>query len=749
MRLVNSLSVFILACLTQSAFGAPSIETMVPRALRIGSTTSITIKGKELHGEPKIVLPIAITQKVVSSSANEAKIEVTVPDSVAVDFYSFRIATKNGISQPIVVSIDGLRQRDISDHLQPPEAVVGSLTGNKVRRVTFDGKSGQRLVVDVEAARIGSKLRPVVRIYSPDGKQIAYARPQPSLSGDCRTEVTLEQSGTYELEIHDRLYRGSSPGHFRLKIGNLQFAKHLLPHALPMGDWSTARIVTTERMAAQANKVSMLVNSPASSMHRIPWQSGMNTIGPSVHVQVGSVAQIVESDAKAAVAVPVGISGVLSEAKMPDNFDLVVRPKQKLRFRLGASEIGSPLDGVLVIRDKDGKELARADDQQSTVDPQTDFTVPDGTEHIRVEVTDLLRRGGPEFIYHLMITELRPSIDVTCGSASLNVPANGRLVVPIKINRQGDNGAIQFGSIRNASGFHVAPLKCYADTSDALLAIESNSTSSLGFVSILATGQSGRFVRALNSVLDVDQHDIALATFEQPRLSVDWSDARAAATQLTQGVSFKTKLILVRPESKQKVRLALVTTQPMPKRKENNKDVDDPSRALRLGGMTTVASDQSSPDIEVIVPHDLPDKYWQMCVRAELMSEDEKSVVATSYTNVINVTAQRALDLMVNDVNVKAAKGDGETGKLTGKVQRRGGYSRPIKLSFVGLKDVKSPELTLEEGKSEFEFEIRFPKEAKPEQVKDAKLVATSAPNEKEAGRVVRSNEVPIKVELK
>ena len=91
-------------------------------------------------------------------------------------------------------------------------------------------------------------------------------------------------------------------------------------------------------------------------------------------------------------------------------------------------------------------------------------------------------------------------------------------------------------------------------------------------------------------------------------------------------------------DGKGPVRLQLVTTQPMPKKKvkQNNKDVmvDDLERALRLDGSPELSADAMSSEFHLVTPRDLPQKSWGMVVKAELLSTDKKNVLATAYSDV-------------------------------------------------------------------------------------------------------------------
>jgi hypothetical protein len=80
--------------------------------------------------------------------------------------------------------------------------------------------------------------------------------------------------------------------------------------------------------------------------------------------------------------------------------------------------------------------------------------------------------------------------------------------------------------------------------------------------------------------------------------------------------------------------LALVTTQQIPKKtiKVNNQDqqVDDMDKALRVDGAPTIAADAAETPLNLLVPADLPPGVYDLVVRAELLSADGKTVIASA-----------------------------------------------------------------------------------------------------------------------
>jgi hypothetical protein len=193
------------------------------------------------------------------------------------------------------------------------------------------------------------------------------------------------------------------------------------------------------------------------------------------------------------------------------------------------------------------------------------------------------------------------------------------------------------------------------------------------------------------------------------------------------------------------VRLRLLTTQNMPKKKvkENNQDkeVDDLDRALRLDGDVVLAEDAAQATANVLVPASLPMQDWGLALAADLLAEDNKTVLSSTTTTVITRRPVVPFSLELAAAGeVEAKAGMGPTGKLTGKLRRLPGFNQPVTLLLDGLpKDYASPKATVPSDKEDFEFPVSFAYGAKPGELKDVKLVAEFRPNPEIADLFVRS----------
>ena len=117
-------------------------------------------------------------------------------------YHNLRVVTEGGVSLPLVIGVDRLAQRPLAATAEGlPVALHGALTGSTVAKTSFPGKAGQKVMVEVEAQRLGSKLRPVIHLYDRKNRQLAWAWSSPALAGDTRLEATLPEAGSYTVTL--------------------------------------------------------------------------------------------------------------------------------------------------------------------------------------------------------------------------------------------------------------------------------------------------------------------------------------------------------------------------------------------------------------------------------------------------------------------------------------------------------------------------------------------------------------------
>ena len=154
----------------------PRSEMFRLRGLQAGAATTITIDGAELlPAQPRLVttLPLAAQEVLPNATATRVEIKATLAADVTPGLYNLRIASGAGISSGMVVAVDKLPQLPLIDKEKIATLPVGAAWLDRWTTDPshpFDGRTGQTITIDVEANRLGSKLRPVVHLYDARGR---------------------------------------------------------------------------------------------------------------------------------------------------------------------------------------------------------------------------------------------------------------------------------------------------------------------------------------------------------------------------------------------------------------------------------------------------------------------------------------------------------------------------------------------------------------------------------------------------
>ncbi|MCS5630276.1 MAG: hypothetical protein NZ744_05560, partial [Pirellulaceae bacterium] len=529
---------FIIASVTTLFFvlpawlvAEPTLNSVNLPGAQSGTTAQITFAGTDLGPNPTLIASFAVAsqQALAGSNNNQAIIEfATANESPGIHWV--RILSDKGITNPIAFALDDLSQSAFSDSIKTtPAAVYGNLVGGGILKTSFSGKQGMALVIDIEGQRLGSDIRPVLRLHNSQGIQIAWSPPQPTLSGDARIQTTLPSDDTYTIELHDILFRGPAKGTFRLKIGELQFADMVFPMGTSADTDASLQFISGNLTATATN-----VNQSIGT-HPLKLPASPNVTGTRPYVLFSAHPEFVENnnteEATAVGTVPVGINGRLSTKDEQDEFIVTTTPGNKLRINVLARQAGSPLDAVLTVKDAQGKQLGRNDDRPGNSDPGLDITVPKDNESITVILSDLQNRGGEDYVYHIDIQNLStPRFSISTTINRIQVPSGSTQTFFANVARQGYNGPINLSLPNLPDGISLSGTHIRAGATRALLSISATTGDVLPVITHLlgtGTGENSN-VQAIASVGADSKHYRV-----QPYLKSKLALARISASPFT------------------------------------------------------------------------------------------------------------------------------------------------------------------------------------------------------------------------
>ncbi len=454
---------------SEAAQMVPAITSISPHSMQVGQKSRVTIGGQNLANARLHSEVHGLTASVVEGgNAGQGLFDIAVEPSVVPGRYLVRCVTPSGVSNPLIISVDNVATQpdgtftEANAAIAFPVAVSGVISGTEQKRLWFKGTANQKIVAEVEAARVGSKLDPVVEIRSQTGAPLALQWQQTDLRGDARASVILPADGLYFAEVHDLQFRAPGGSVWRLIVGDL-----------PPGSLAFPATVTSASTAVRTvggDRISEAVSVKASA-GQVTIESGTSLLPlPALLTDAGT--QVTEPMEGTFPATPLDatfmtspfpallVNGRISVPKESDSILLTVTPGQTLHFSVAAKQLASPLRAHLTLFNGDAV-VAQNDGESAASDPSFTFAVPDKVTQLRVQIRDLNNKGSAGSTYRLLVARTdRQAFVVTTKDSALRLPTNGSVPLQLSVVRQSPSfryiGPIRL-SVKGVAGVTVVP----------------------------------------------------------------------------------------------------------------------------------------------------------------------------------------------------------------------------------------------------------------------------------------------------
>jgi hypothetical protein len=212
---------------------SPVIHHTIPLAVQPGKSTQIRFVGENLASVTGLWTSFSAQATPISnggSNANkEISFELSIPPGPLHGIGAIRLAGTNGISDfqwilfdsnPAIPNVGANNTMATAQRLILPSAIDGLATEVTSHFFQFTLAKGQRVAIEVLAARIGSSMDPVLRLLDVKGRELAYSEDRPELGTDARIDFTAVNAGDYVLELRDTRYQGGARFFYRLSVAD-------------------------------------------------------------------------------------------------------------------------------------------------------------------------------------------------------------------------------------------------------------------------------------------------------------------------------------------------------------------------------------------------------------------------------------------------------------------------------------------------------------------------------------------------
>lgn len=332
-----------------------------------------------------------------------APLRASIDASCPVGIYGLRVATAEGISNPLLFMVDDLptlvslrsnHDFNSAQSITLPNAIDGTTDSGKADYFQFAGSASDWVSIEAVATRLGTKLDPVVRLLNQSGKELAYVDDSPSLAGDCRLRLQLPETGNFYVAIEDSAMGGSSAHAYRLRIGDFPLTRN-------------------QRFASAAN--------PELKQFEHVDQK------PFTPAEIDS-----------------GLVGVFNNGVPIHRFRFSAKKGDRLVFTDRSRQLGAAAMLGLAVRDEAGK-LIGENRRAGTSGGTLSVSIPaDGAYD--VELSELSHRSGADFGYYAEFRRSVPDFELTLETASVILPQDGYAILKVTANRKSYNGPIKLSA---------------------------------------------------------------------------------------------------------------------------------------------------------------------------------------------------------------------------------------------------------------------------------------------------------------
>ncbi len=425
----------------------PVLDRVETANLRPGQKASATVHGKQLAGAMSLWTPVGTLKPKEGTDLTKdqpVSFEGDIKADATPGIYPVRMVTNHGCSEASWIVVDDLPSvaitpeaddRKAGQLVVPPCSVGGQINPvvSKFFRVAM--KAGQPLSIDVFARRLGSDLDPVLRVYGPDGAEVAFKDDIPGAEGDTQLQFTAAVDGEYRIEVRDVRYSGSGRHFFHLRLGKFPLASSTSPRVAQAGH-KVSLIGTSGEVLAESTSSA----DNASGLIPVNFKTtdaDASVIGSIALMNVTSQAEAEPNETREQATVVAAesqmLTGTLQTKGDVDWFKITATEATPLLVMTRTREVGSPADIVLELYNADGGKLVENDDSGPR-DAELSAQLPAAGDYF-LKVLEIAGRGGSEWSYALDVFKNRKAVRVIAPADRLNVPRGGSVAMPLTVRR--------------------------------------------------------------------------------------------------------------------------------------------------------------------------------------------------------------------------------------------------------------------------------------------------------------------------
>lgn len=474
-------------CFVTSAAVAQSISSLQGRTLSPGQTTQLTLQGTDFNDSLRVVASrVGVDLKVALVEPTRAVIEATLPAEASLGSVVLQFAFGSGAMHQSLVLIDDLAPvvDQGNNHEQATAQPVSKLcsiegtcdaSASDFYRVSL--AAGESLSIAAHTQALRSSMDPVVRLRDANGG-VLHECDDNQLGPDDAFAFKFESAGDYWIEVYDSRHAAAGAP-YQLRIGDFPVARQAFPPAASVDVPASVALLDvngqqlfeqTIQLAAGHSGV-VNINARAPDGHSSSWLPLWLSQLP-LHVEASEL----ETQP---LTIPVSICGRLAQPGEGDSYRWLATKGEKVRLTPHTRSVGSPT--LLKMQLFTAADTLIAETKVNEFDEWTlEAVIPEDGE-VRLQVGDLLKRGGPAFNY---VVDIAPAATF---AVALKAEAavveqfpmeleHGAAAIDLQISRFGYDGAIELSWETPAVGMRIINPRIEAGATAARIYLAADSS---------------------------------------------------------------------------------------------------------------------------------------------------------------------------------------------------------------------------------------------------------------------------------
>lgn len=431
--------------------------SLKPLGVRVGSSAQVQARGADLD-EP---IGLWISHPGIEAQPLEERpgvFQVLVDPNTPVGFYEARVVGRYGVSAPRtfvvtrypVVAGEATRtNRDTPQRIEIGTVVDATMAAETVDHYQFEARAKQKVIIEVVAQSIDSKMRPAISIRQGDAREFINSRIRE------RIMFVPPEGGLYEVYVSDHVYGGGEDHFYQLRVSTDPEARGVFPPVALTEEedqyevlgWNLPQpsktIGTLEVATAPLTSFSAVALDGRRFSRDAPFSADLRLDGPQwtlpelnhaerTRTLLSAEPTMVEPEELDVVeiAIPVAIGGRFFPKKDRDQYEFEARAGSPIWIHMDAERLGEAVNPFGLLEEISGpddtgrartiKELYGMEGNvggESFDTTTSDFHWrfdPPRTGRYRLTVWDLFNshRDDPGLVYRLTLREPQPRFDL-------------------------------------------------------------------------------------------------------------------------------------------------------------------------------------------------------------------------------------------------------------------------------------------------------------------------------------------------